>query len=80
MIEGAFDQPVIRTERLILRTPEARDAVQMQLLAADRRVAEMTLNIPHPYPDGAAEQWLQQRREASHDGTAATFAIALPTG
>ena len=78
MIEGPIQQPALRTRRLILRAPESRDAAPMQTLAADRRVAEMTLNIPHPYPDGAAEAWLQQRWQGLHDGTAATFALAVP--
>ncbi len=74
----AVQQPVLRTPRLILRAPEPRDTANMQLLAGDKRVADMTLTIPHPYPDGAAETWLAERNVMWNDGTGVTFAITLP--
>lgn len=50
--------PVISAERFVLRPLRASDAGLIQLYAADRRVAEMTTTIPHPYPPSAAEAFV----------------------
>jgi RimJ/RimL family protein N-acetyltransferase len=48
--------PVLETARLVLRAPRLEDAKAITTLAADRRIAENTLRIPHPYtlPDARA--------------------------
>lgn len=46
---------VIETERLRLRPLVSSDAGLIALYAADRRLAEMTPNIPHPLPEGWVE-------------------------
>ena len=51
--------PTIRTERLLLRPPRPADAGAIAHYVADPRVAMMTTSIPHPYPPGAAEAWLE---------------------
>ena len=51
-------QPVIETPRMLLRPLRPSDAGLVHFYAADRRVAEMTSTIPHPYPPGAAEQFV----------------------
>jgi RimJ/RimL family protein N-acetyltransferase len=51
-------QPVIETARMILRPLRPSDVGLMTLYASDRRVAQMTTSIPHPYPPGAAEQFV----------------------
>ena len=49
----------IRTGRLILRAPRPSDAGPIGHYCADPRVARMTASIPHPYPPGAAEAYLE---------------------
>lgn len=51
--------PILETERLTLRTLDLKDAPEVQRLAGAREVALNTLTIPHPYPDGAAEEWIR---------------------
>ncbi len=49
----------IRTERLVLRPLRASDAGPITLHASDERVARMTTSIPHPYPPGAADAYIE---------------------
>lgn len=52
--------PVIPASRFVLRPLRSSDAGLIQLYAADRRVAEMTTSIPHPYPPGAAQSFVER--------------------
>ncbi len=72
---STFDPPVLLTARLRLRPYALRDALPLQTLAGAREVADTTLNIPHPYPDGAAEEWIAGCDERWRSGTRAAFAI-----
>lgn len=51
------------------------DAPVVQRLAGAREIADTTLTIPHPYPDGAAEEWIRTHEEAWNRRERATFAI-----
>lgn len=51
-------EPILQTERLILRPIVPTDAPEIEKLAGAREVADGTLTIPHPYPAGAAQQWM----------------------
>lgn len=68
-------RPTLYTTRLILRPFELRDAPRVQLFAGAREIAEMTGHIPHPYPDGAAEDWIGGHAAEWRRGDAVTFAI-----
>src|SRR5262245_42514186 len=50
--------PVLATERLTLRAPRCDDAKAIAALANDRRIAENTLRIPHPYGLADAESFI----------------------
>lgn len=52
-------QPVIETERLVLRPLRRSDVGLLEMYGSDERVARMTRTIPHPLPPGAAEQFIQ---------------------
>lgn len=50
--------PVLETGRLILRAPQLGDAKAIAALANDRRIAENTRRIPHPYTQDDAEDFI----------------------
>jgi RimJ/RimL family protein N-acetyltransferase len=66
--------PVLETERLVLRAPRLADVKAIARLANDRRVAENTLRIPHPYGVADAEQFVASVNQENGE---AVFAILL---
>jgi len=73
-------QPPIVTERLLLRPFVHEDAADVRRLAGDVRVAQGTLTVPHPYPEGIAECWIATHEAAWESGCGAVFAITLKAG
>ncbi|VEP14297.1 Acetyltransferase, ribosomal protein N-acetylase [Hyella patelloides LEGE 07179] len=69
--------PTLKTQRLILRPLSPNDAVSIQNLASDRQIADTTISIPHPYPDGEAERYISKQIAEQKTGHAVTFAIEL---
>jgi RimJ/RimL family protein N-acetyltransferase len=67
--ERVFASPVA------LRRLTIDDATRVQLLAGERSVAELTALIPHPYPDGAAEAFIEEQSRAWARGTEYSYAI-----
>jgi RimJ/RimL family protein N-acetyltransferase len=49
---------LIETERLLLRAPRTEDAKTIAILVNDRRIAENTLRIPHPYGIADAQRFI----------------------
>lgn len=70
-------QPTLHSSRLILRPYTLDDAADVQRLAGDVRIADTTLTIPHPYPDGVAETWISGHANAFENGGEITYAITL---
>jgi RimJ/RimL family protein N-acetyltransferase len=66
--------PVLKTARLILRVPRCSDAKAIAALVNDRRIAENTARIPHPYGIEDAEEFLSMVNR--HAGEA-SFLITL---
>lgn len=58
-----LNQPVIETDRLVLRPLRRSDAGLLEMYGADERVARMTRTIPHPLPPGAVEQLIHQAQD-----------------
>jgi RimJ/RimL family protein N-acetyltransferase len=50
--------PLIETERLLLRAPRSDDAKTIATLLNDRRIAENTVRIPHPYTITDAQHFI----------------------
>lgn len=70
-----IDQPNLYTERLVLRPFKLSDAKQVQMLAGEMKIAETTLNIPHPYENGMAEAWIGTHRQGLKQEKEVTYAI-----
>ena len=66
--------PVLETKRLVLRAPRLEDAKTVAVLANDRRIAENTARIPHPYRMADAEGFIANANQG--DGEA-VFLITL---
>lgn len=67
--------PILRTERLTLRPFTLDDAPAVQRLAGEYEIALNTAMIPHPYPDGAAEQWIATHEDDYRENRMHHFAI-----
>ena len=65
--------PVLETKRLTLRAPRLEDAKTMVALVNDRRIAENTARIPHPYRKSDAEEFIN----GANQGGEAVYLIAL---
>ena len=70
-------QPVLHTDRLVLRPFSLHDARDVQRLAGEHAIAATTLTIPHPYEDGMAEEWIGGHQERYDAGESVVFAITL---
>jgi RimJ/RimL family protein N-acetyltransferase len=55
--------PTLHTERLALRALRPEDAGDLSQLVDDLSVARMTTAIPHPFPAGAADDFIQRMTE-----------------
>ena len=69
--------PILETERLILRPPQAEDAEGLATLINDRRIAENTARVPHPYTLADAEDFIA---DAAGSTERNSFLITLTDG
>jgi RimJ/RimL family protein N-acetyltransferase/predicted N-acetyltransferase YhbS len=70
-------QPALRTRRLFLRPFELSDGEDLRRLAGDRAIADTTLQIPHPYEVGMAEEWILTQQPRFEAGEQVVFAVVL---
>ena len=68
---------VLETKRLVLRAPRLVDAKAVAALANDRRIADNTARIPHPYRMADAENWIIG---SNKEPDAETYLITLADG
>ena len=69
--------PTLETERLLLRPFCLQDAADVTRLAGDRSVAAMTSNVPHPYEEGMAVEWISRHPSIFEKDEGVAFAITL---
>ncbi|HEY9657869.1 MAG TPA: GNAT family N-acetyltransferase [Allocoleopsis sp.] len=67
--------PPLETDRLILRPLNSADAPAIQEKVSMMAIADTTISIPHPYPDGEAECYITRQLDASEAGYAITFGL-----
>jgi len=70
-------QPTLTTERLTLRPFSEADIAVVAKLANDRDIADNTINIPHPYNEAIAGEWISTHRDAYAKRTGAVFAAVI---
>ncbi len=79
--ESTFEMTVrLETEHVILRPFEAADAEAVQGYVSLWEIARMTSRIPHPYPEGAAAEWITGHQGQRDGGREYTFCLALKDG
>lgn len=69
-------RPRLLTAALRLRPFTLDDAAAVQQLAGDERIADTTMNVPHPYEDGMAEEWIATHEPQFRKGRLVNFAMA----
>jgi len=68
------------TTRLLLRSFGPEDIPALVRLAGAREIAAQTANIPHPYSEEDARNFLAKAAEEFRAGRAAVFAVSIPPG
>ena len=71
--------PPLLTKRLLLRSLTLEDAQDVQHLAGERDIASTLSNMPHPYEDGMAEEWICSCSGKFEKDEALNFAIIRRT-
>ena len=67
--------PSLQTKRLKLRKLSSADIPYIVKYAGNPKVAETTLNIPHPYAEKDAQYWITTAEDGFNNKTQFTFGI-----
>ena len=67
MLDQIINQPVIETDRFVLRPLRRSDTGLISHYTRDERVARMTSAIPHPLPPGATEAFVTRAMAEDRD-------------
>lgn len=68
---------VLNTDRLVLRPLRAGDAARVRALCGNWNIARMLARVPHPYPEGLAEEWIGAQAALWAKGESYIFAVTL---
>ena len=71
------EQPTLQTERLVLRPFTLADGPRTHELAREWEIAANTLDIPYPYEEGMAEEWIATHEEDLKRDKMVTFAVTI---
>ncbi|MEX0285645.1 MAG: GNAT family N-acetyltransferase [Paracoccaceae bacterium] len=66
-LDAIINQPVIETDRFVLRPLRRSDLGLIEHYGQDERVARMTTGIPHPLPPGATEAYVTRAMAEDRD-------------
>lgn len=69
--------PEINTNRLILSKLSFHDVPKIVEYAGSKKIAETTLNIPHPYKEKDAVFWIKSANQGLENKTQFTFGIRI---
>ena len=72
------EYPRLQTERLHLRPFTLEDAPGVARYAADRAIADTTLNLPHPYEESTAREWIGTHADLFQKKKELVWAVTLP--
>ena len=72
-----MQQPILETERLILRPFVDGDAPRVAELAGDKAISDTTVRIPHPYSEEEALLWIGRHKSIRDKGLALFYAVDL---
>jgi ribosomal-protein-alanine N-acetyltransferase len=67
----------LKTARLLLRSLQPSDIPAIVRLAGAREIASMTANIPHPYAESDARNFLAHASEEFRSGRSVSFAVCI---
>ena len=67
--------PEIETERLVLNELKFTDVPDIVTYASNKKIADFTLNIPHPYQEKDAIFWLNMAHQGFRNNTHMIFAL-----
>lgn len=70
-------QPTLKTGRLILRPFIMSDSARVKQIAGQKSISGLTLNIPHPYTEDIAKEWITNQPKDFAEDKAVVFAITL---
>lgn len=72
-----MEQVNLVTTRLVLRTFSVDDSSEVSRLVGNPNVSQETLNIPHPYYEEMAVEWIGKQQEGWQSESQIAYAITL---
>jgi ribosomal-protein-alanine N-acetyltransferase len=75
----AIEQPVLLTDRLILRPYALDDAPELAQKLNNPKIYHTTLALPYPYEEHHAVEWISTHQASLERGTDVNFAVTLKT-